>query len=433
MKFKAPACSLYFTTLALGVALCGCGKGKTAADGKAGSAEIPAAIVSKRLTAISAAGDPVTLDELNQSYATPPAAENAALIYEQAFSALTAEDVKSPTFHAHNQKALLLLFQAAERKSCRYPVALTAGASTLLPHLAKIKKCATLLESEMASQAGRGRTDAAAKTFLAGVSLARSLEQEPILISRLVANASLALAIQGLRQSLDRKAFTEAQLLSAEMALKDAASGASFHRALVGERAFVISYFGMPSEEWAKAQKEGGEKLEPGLDWAAYPKGPKFQEDFAFALDYLSNIVALAEMPFPQCLGPDAQAAIPKIETAVSKGYILSKLFLPALTNLCSRSAEITARIRVARTALGIERYRLKHANELPGLLAELTPELLAAVPADPFDGQPLRYHKLTGKGYVVYSLGKDQKDDHGAEKSPDGKTQLDIAFTIGR
>jgi hypothetical protein len=54
--------------------------------------------------------------------------------------------VKSPTFLAHNQKALPLLFQAAERKSCRYPVVLTDGAATLLPHLAKIKKCAALLE-----------------------------------------------------------------------------------------------------------------------------------------------------------------------------------------------------------------------------------------------------------------------------------------------
>ena len=54
-------------------------------------------------------------------------------------------------------------------------------------------------------------------------------------------------------------------------------------------------------------------------------------------------------------------------------------------------------------------------------------------MPADPFDGQPLRYNKLLGKGYVVYSIGKDLKDDHGVEKSADGKTQLDVTFTVQR
>ena len=60
MKSKEKACSVCSTALALAVAVSGCGKGKTSANGKTGSAESPAAIVSKRLAAISAAGDPVT-------------------------------------------------------------------------------------------------------------------------------------------------------------------------------------------------------------------------------------------------------------------------------------------------------------------------------------------------------------------------------------
>ncbi len=41
------------------------------------------------------------------------------------------------------------------------------------------------------------------------------------------------------------------------------------------------------------------------------------------------------------------------------------------------------------------------------------------------FDGQPLRYKKLA-KGYVVYSVGEDGKDDGGDEKK-------DITFTVER
>lgn len=433
MRHKSQPNGICLITLALTFILIGCGKGKTPASGKAGSAEDPASIVSNKLAGIAAAGDPVTLDELNKSYVSPPAAENAAVIYEQAFSALTAEDSKSPTLLAHNQNALALLLQAAERKSCRYPVELTDGAFARLPHLAKIKKCASLLQNEIVSQAERGRTDASAKAFLAGVSLARSLDKEPLIISRLVAISCLTLTFQGLELALSRKAFTDDQLLSMQTALQDAESAASFRRALVGERVAVISYFQMTPEELAKLQSKAGETGQQESDWAAYRKTATFQQDFDFALDYLAALVALSEMPFPQCLGAGAQATVPKMETAISKGYLMSKLFLPALSNLGSRSAEGTARIRVTRAALGIERYRLKHANALPGSLAELTPELLDTVPQDPFDGQALRYKKLPGKGYVVYSLGKNQKDDDGVEKSPDGKTQLDLSISVHR
>lgn len=53
--------------------------------------------------------------------------------------------------------------------------------------------------------------------------------------------------------------------------------------------------------------------------------------------------------------------------------------------------------------------------------------EYLSATPADPFDGQPLRYQKKAG-GYSLYSIGPDLKDDSGErKKGKDG----DIVFAI--
>ena len=37
-------------------------------------------------------------------------------------------------------------------------------------------------------------------------------------------------------------------------------------------------------------------------------------------------------------------------------------------------------------------------------------------MPLDPFDGEPLRYKKLS-PGYIVYSIGDDLSDDGGQEK----------------
>jgi hypothetical protein len=414
-------------SVALALALTGCGKAKSANPG-AGSI---AMIVSNKLAAITAAGDPVTLEELNAMYVEPPAAENAAGIYEQAFSALTADDPNAPAFLARNQKALALLLQAAERKSCRYPVQLTDGVATKLSHLPKIKKCALLLQSETVNQAALGRTDASTKAVLAGVSLARSLENEPITMSWLVEVSSLSVTFQGLEQALTRKAFAADQLLTLQAALKDAESAASFRRAMVGERASGISYFRMSPEKLAALS---GTNSAQRTGMAAYLKSPTFQQDFDFALDCLSNQIAVAEMPFPQSLDASAQGA-PNLETAISRGFVLSLLLLPTLDGLVNKSADAAARIRITQTALAIERYRLGHANALPGSLAELSPELLEAVPSDPFDGQPLRYQKLPTKGYKVYSIGKDRKDDQGASKAADGKSSSppDITFTVQR
>jgi len=82
-----------------------------------------------------------------------------------------------------------------------------------------------------------------------------------------------------------------------------------------------------------------------------------------------------------------------------------------------------------------VERFRLARGS-LPENLNELVPQFLSAVPGDPFDGQPLRYHRL-GKGYVIYSVGRDGLDDGGREKPADwkssDKTTYDITVTVER
>ncbi len=93
-----------FDVLSLGALLLilvsgGCGQPKTSG---------PAAVaVSNHLAAIAAAGEPVTLDQLSRIYEEPPAAQNAAPLYAQAFAALKVKDANSPDFLARNQEALV--------------------------------------------------------------------------------------------------------------------------------------------------------------------------------------------------------------------------------------------------------------------------------------------------------------------------------------
>ena len=94
--------------------------------------------------------------------------------------------------------------------------------------------------------------------------------------------------------------------------------------------------------------------------------------------------------------------------------------------------AAVIAQLRAARAALLVEQHRLV-SGSLPGSLEELVPSLIDAVPEDPFDGAPLRY-KLLEQGYVIYSVGQNQRDDGGSEEVIDEEFyDADIIFTVAR
>ena len=125
--------------------------------------------------------------------------------------------------------------------------------------------------------------------------------------------------------------------------------------------------------------------------------------------------------------------------TTSNRLLVLSRLLLPALQQALGRADEHSARMRVAETALGVERFRVTHSGTLPRNLEELVPGCLKAVPLDPYDSKPLRYKQLP-RGFVVYSVGPDRHDDGGAEPPTPEKgaarsksTPMDITFVVER
>jgi hypothetical protein len=106
-------------------------------------------------------------------------------------------------------------------------------------------------------------------------------------------------------------------------------------------------------------------------------------------------------------------------------------MLLPALGGFHIREADHVARVRVTTAALAVERFRVTHTNALPGNLDQLAPAYCNAVPADPYDGKPLRY-KTHGGSYVVYSVGSDGRDDGGVVwESNYLKVPQDVAFVV--
>lgn len=447
--------------LALAGLLCGCGKGADKQEakppGQPGSPRSPANTQppadsnSAAIGAIRRAGYPVTLAELNAWYVEPPSGQNAAPLYAEAFAALVETNTASLGFVARNQKTLELLHQAGARPLSRYPVDFTQGWMAALPHLEKVKLCSQLLHAEAVANAARGRMDLAAQSVLAGLRLARSLEQEPIILSQLVRVVATEHTVTGIELALRRGTFPEALAgqLQAALRLAEENSGAAIVRSLAGEQCMGTTLFESSEQigDILEAMRQMvGESGPPNPDTLKvlerHASSPAFKQDEAFYLDRMEALLAAAQSPFPASL-ETAKAWSDSVLLARLDGHIYSAMFLPANVRLLEKSATAVAELRTAQAALALERYHLTHNNalplshndSLPESLDQLVPQYLTAVPLDPFDGQPLRYKKNYLRGYVIYSIGPDRQDNGGLHKMtpvPVG-ARYDLAFTVAR
>ncbi|MBI3415551.1 MAG: hypothetical protein HY043_09555 [Verrucomicrobia bacterium] len=90
--------------------------------------------------------------------------------------------------------------------------------------------------------------------------------------------------------------------------------------------------------------------------------------------------------------------------------------------------------VLIPGAVMAVERFKLAHNDQPPKTLEQLAPKFFASVPADPFDGQPLRYRKLE-HGYMVYSVYTNLKDDGGREFKPgtQERDRSDITFIVER
>lgn len=90
-------------------------------------------------------------------------------------------------------------------------------------------------------------------------------------------------------------------------------------------------------------------------------------------------------------------------------------------------------RLRLTRIALMIERHRLKKHGETPSSLDDLLPDLSPESLQDPFgeSSAMFKYQKLP-VGYLIYSVGKDGKDQHGT-LSTEKTSSDDLVFWVPR
>jgi hypothetical protein len=352
----------------------------------------------------------------------------------------------------NNAPALELIRAAARLGQARFPVNYEAGPGALFPHLAKLKSLTLFLQAESVLESEQGRLDQAVQDIVDAVALARSLDKEPVLISQLVRIACLSITCNSLERLLTQHTLSDAQLNVLAQSIHGAceASHAAYAQGFVGELCLASFCYHAPPKLLADVLQNGsgaGEFSIAELALPLYTWSGLRDRDFLFYLRMMHRMLDAAHTPFPEGLA-QSRAVTAQVQQGLQHDrlLVLARMLLPSLEKSIDKAAQMEGRLRSAETALAIERYRLQHQGKLPTDLAQLVPAFLAAVPQDPVDGAPLRYHSLS-PGFVVYSVGPDGVDNGGVEpgirSGPPGNQQprpinraigpTDVTFIVER
>lgn len=90
---------------------------------------------------------------------------------------------------------------------------------------------------------------------------------------------------------------------------------------------------------------------------------------------------------------------------------------VPKIKQIFENAAEgfpfVQSAVDLATVACALERYRLAN-GEFPPTLDTLVPQFAAKLPHDIITGEPLKYRRTEGGGFVLYSVGFNKADDGG-------------------
>lgn len=403
------------------------------------------------LDKIRAAGEPVTMADLEAFYARPPKDRDATQLWLDVFAVIDSPGYQSDAkalpilgenellivgendvaplpgepwpelddaeeFLAKYREPLEKMHEAARmRGEARFPLKFSDGIAMRLPQQ-PLRGAVRLLKLESEVRAHQGDSREAAESVRAIFAAARTFERQSFLVSLLCQIAMNDVACEQIERLLPIVEFSEDDLIQFDRELAAIDELAAFHRALLGERAMLRDIFANPASLGTEAPH--GWLLLRKADETTYLKLTAMEIAAA-----RSNTLPLRDAIRQT---QDEVASYLKAPRAAWRFPITHKLMTdlnPVVDSVCRAQAQHAA----TRSAIAIERYRRK-TGLAPKTLNELVPEFLDQPPIDPFDGAPMRY--LSGAaGYKVYSIGPDGIDQGG--KAVEAGKELDIVFEV--
>ncbi len=316
---------------------------------------------------------------------------------------------------ADNQRYYALLSQGARQKTCVFPSVWT------LPHYGKgmeQRQAERALTIKAEAQSWEGDADGALGSCGEAFRVAEHEQQSPRLSAQSMAHGSEEMAAAETRRVLSRKAPSPQACRALYQQLAAWEWSQYWARAVRGERATVLERFGVNDrgvfQKRTGVQMASSERTKLDLfDLYLTAGRPWANADKARVLDFYRRVVAAYDLP-PGQRSPSVKETRELARRLEKSGAPLastmtSTIFMDRLNARDRGAAEIGA----MQVALAVVAFRGEHGH-YPATLAEVEGAGWK-LPADPFGQGEYRY-QLRGSGFIVYSVGRNGKDDGGVE-----------------
>ncbi len=342
------------------------------------------------------------------------------------------------------------------------------GFNVLLPHITKFKSVAQQLSWATALALHEGRLDAAASRLDALLALPEALRDEPLLISQLVRIAITGIAFNATWEALQADGWTDTQLAALQARWDSFEFLIPLSRSMSMERAMGLDFVDKlrksdTAYDQVLAGASGG-----GSSWPSAPASPGDVPNFVGGV--VEQSLATTEQKIPILLWRwrwsyhdedallrvydslleftgamesgrtfvEARDALRRKEAALEaefsgspRRFMVSAVLPPSVSRAFDRVGRMEVQREMALAAIALKRYELRE-HHAASALADLVPGILARVPRDFIDGQPLRYDVNPDGSWLLYSVGENGVDD-GGNPEPMKPMEASKIFTWGR
>lgn len=314
------------------------------------------------------------------------------------------------------------LEKLGRRNGSQFPIRYEEGFFAAMPHMVYLLKFSQLASTRAQAQITLDQNEAAFADILLTLRLAETEKSEITLISWMVRNAIIQLALKSIYAGLEKHAWSNDQLTKFEQKLSGYTLMEDYLFTIRGERATFNQYASIlpPRSDFYEIvcklpdntlPKDPPSIIKYALTIAVKAGWSYDQADYNRRIQKWIEELKLAQIngfPTPTLRNFDPHDAFLRIVRPLAPSHYEHSIFETE-----TKAIENQARVNQARIACALERYWLKNGS-YPEALAELSPVFLPQIPVDVIDNQAMRYRRETPEKYLLYSIGLNRVDDGG-------------------
>ncbi|MHB1455700.1 MAG: hypothetical protein ACYC0V_02180 [Armatimonadota bacterium] len=375
--------------------------------------------IDARIAAIKAQGDPVSGKDLIPHV---PDSENGAVIYEKVFAIIEPgkEEIgKAPGMFnklrenpellplvrktaSKYRSVLPLVEDASSKPHCRFNTNWNYPLEMIVyPYNAKVRNLSRLLSVVAVTDAANGRIGDSMKAVELGYKLSESMKEEPTLIGSLTRIACMNITSLSLQRSAAYGDISESQSRRLFDLLGKIDIQSGFQTAMKGDRVMGLNTIDRMKSRGNRSGIRG---------WLINVNSCL---DKLFYLKSMDKLTGSISEPYRNHIAHADKRRFPKFA-------LMSAIILRVYENTAKAHYQVMATLAGDRVFLAVLAYKSKFGS-YPASFDDVESKLGWKLPVDPMTSDRFHY-RLEGKGFIVYGLGRNLKDDNAKTVPKDTK-----------